>query len=124
QELNDDVHIDRQAVITGAGESDHRGPQRLRVKRDPVGRLLVAAVADRGLIKIVDRLFGPDRNDVARSNLIAGARHFDAVDVKMAMNDSLAGLRPGLREAGAANDIIQPPLTDRENLFARVSLLR
>ena len=42
----------------------------------------------------------------------------------MAMDDSLPGLRPRLGEAGAANDIIQPPLTDGENLLARIPLLR
>ena len=56
QELDDDVHIDRQAEIAGAGEADHRDPQRFGVERDPVGRLLAVAVADDALVEVVDRL--------------------------------------------------------------------
>ena len=38
------------------------------------------------------------------------------------MDDALAGLRAGLGQAGAADDVVQPPLAQGQHLVARVAL--
>src|SRR5262245_27259406 len=92
QEFDHDIHIDRKAEINGAGQADHRDPQRFRIDRDPVRRLLTVAVADNGLVQVVNRLFRPNRDHVAGAKLIAGAGNLNAVDKKMAVDNALPGL--------------------------------
>src|SRR5215208_2064460 len=112
QELDDDVHIDREAEVAGTGNADHRGPQRFRIERNPVGRLLVVALADDALVQAVNRFLRPDRDHIAGPQLVAGAGDLDAVDVEVAVNDALAGLRTGLGVARPADDIVQSPLAE------------
>src|SRR5262245_30614956 len=88
KELNDNVDIDRQAEIAGAGKTDHGGPEGFGVERDPVGSLLAAAVAHDALVEIVDRLFRPDGDHVAGAELVAGTGDLDAVHVEVTVNDA------------------------------------
>src|SRR5207237_1326787 len=51
------------------------------------------------------------------------AGDFDAVDVEVAVDDSLASLGARLRKAGSTDDIVQSPLAQAHNLVARIALL-
>src|SRR5262245_15320629 len=121
QKLNDDIYIDRQAEVAGPWEADHCDSERFGINRNPIGRLLIVAVAHNAFVEIVNRLFGANGDHVTGTKLIAGAGDLDSVDIKMAVDDTLSGLWAGFRQTGSPNYVVQPPFAEGQHLVAGVT---
>ncbi len=57
-----------------------------------------------------------DVDDVVRRHAVAGDVHLLAVDQEMAVDDQLAGLAPGGREAGPVDDVVETRLEDDQQV--------
>src|SRR5688500_8141126 len=108
--------IDRQADVLAGGQRSHDGSQFAGLQRNPVRAGVAAAgqlavdLAEVGAVADGNHISGPDLNGGPVDRL--------AVELEMPVRDPLAGLGPGEAEAGAADDVVEPALTDDEQVVA------
>src|SRR5262245_4998730 len=90
-ELGDGPNLDRQADIGWARQAQHGAAKRFAIKLKPVRRLW-RGVGEHGLIHQVELLTSLDGNDIAGLQHESRFRDFDAVHLKVTVDDSLARL--------------------------------
>src|SRR3954453_4439400 len=120
-ELDDELLLHRRVDLRTLGVAQHLRRQsvviRLKPRRD----------GGRQFGRVADHLgrTGPclDRDHVVRTDLVRGHVHAPPVDGPVTVQDELAGLAPGAREAEPHQDVVEPALQESQQVLTRHAVL-